>query len=325
MLNNNISDEPVPVYKILTDSQLDIIFWVTRFISAVNIIPYIFLVIAYVKRKTFNFTMCINIQLCITQLCGNISFFFPLINTPELETSILCKLQALFSYISTYGVYFMLTVILIITVMNYYCRMLMERKGVLIETICCVISWMCTIGLCVMDMLQTIESGPVAYCRCSGEVEQIISVVVFAVFSFVPNCLICLMIKGMIKEKKNTENTQEQSVFMKVIYKLIVFNIPIVLAMASLAMRLCRGKFNNYTKELFAVLLLSEIIKTLSGVITVWVFCFNKKVSIELYRILCCKNKSTHVLKEESEPMPLTDSEFNETEEEIETIRSLVV
>ena len=300
----------VPTYAILDPFQLDIIFWVTRIISGVNIIPYIFLIITYSKRKTFNFTMCINIQLCITQLSGNISFFFPLINTPELEASIICKLQALFCYIASYGVYFILTVILTITFLNYYCRQLMERRGVLIETICCVISWACTIGLCVMDMFQPIGSGPVAYCRCSGAVEQKISIVVFAVFVFVPNLLICLMIKGMIQEKQNAKDTQERSVFMNVIQKLIVFNIPITLAIVSLVMRLNRKKYANKSQGLFVLLLVSEIIKTISGVITVCVFCFNKTALAELYAILCCKNMQTTMLSGESEPLPLTESEL---------------
>ena len=321
LTNNNNNGPSVPVYKILTDYQLDVIFWVTRVISAVNIIPYVFLVITYSKRKTFNFTMCINIQLCITQLCGNISFFFPLINTPELEESVLCKLQAMFCYIASYGVYFILTVILIITFMNYYYAKLMERRGVLIECICCVVSWAFTIGLCAMDMFQPIGSGPVAYCRCTGAVEQMVSIVVFAVFVFIPNCLICGMIKGMVREKNNATNPQEQSVFMNVIQKLIVFNIPITLAIVSLVMRLCRKKYANYSKELFLLLLVSEIIKTISGVVTVCAFCFNKQVLVELYGILCCKDKPS----EPDEFTPLTESELTDTEGESETIGSLVI
>ena len=324
MLHSN--ELTVPDYKVLTDEQLNVIFWVTRVISAVNIIPYVFLIITYTKRKTFNFTMCINIQLCITQLCGNISFFFPLINTPELEASVLCKLQAMFCYIASYGIYFILTVILIITFLNYYYAELMARRGVLIECVCCAVSWAFTIGLCAMDMLQPIGSGPVAYCRCTGTVEQMISIVVFAVFVLIPNCLICGMIKGMVKEKQQTNNQQEQSVVMNVISKLIVFNIPITLAIISMVMRLCRKNYANYTKELFLLLLVSEIIKTISGVITVCVFCFNKKVMIELCGILRCKNDSSQRLAEETdEPRKLTESELNEVEEERDTVKSLVI
>lgn len=130
----------------------------------------------------------------------------------------------------------------------------------------------------------------------------------------------------MIKEKQNTNDTQERSVFMKVIQKLIVFNIPITLAIVSLVMRLNRGKYENRSQGLFVLLLVSEIIKTISGVITVCVFCFNKTVLAELYAILCCKSIPTSILSADSEPIPLTESELAEKEDvDGDSISSLAI
>ena len=71
-----------------TIEQKNVIFYVTRILTGVTLIPFIIIIIVYINnRKNFTTIMWFNLQLCISQLLGNSNNCFPMMYSEELEKS----------------------------------------------------------------------------------------------------------------------------------------------------------------------------------------------------------------------------------------------
>jgi hypothetical protein len=209
--------------------------------------------------------MYIHIQLCIIRFLEDITFYFPLIKTLELEQSLFCKLQAILQFISTYGTFCMFITILIITYYSYYHHETLQLKGFRIQLICSIVSWIITIGLTIVQSTQVIKSGPVAVCRCEETTTKLFSIMVSFIFATVLNVLICTLIKGLSKEQKSLVSKQDQSMLKMFIKKLITFNVPLILSVVYMVVRLPRKYYDEKTIGLFLVLLISETIRRMTG------------------------------------------------------------
>ena len=66
------------------------------------------------------------------------------------------------------------------------------------------------------------------------------------------------------------------------IKKLVTFNIPLIFSIVYIIIRLPRKYFSNKSIGLFVVLLISEAIRRMTGIVIVLVICFNETVWEEL-------------------------------------------
>jgi hypothetical protein len=98
------------------------------------------------------------------------------------------------------------------------------------------------------------------------------------------------LIKGLSKEQKSLVSKQDQSMLKMFIKKLITFNVPLILSVVYMAVRLPRKYYDEKTIGLFLVLLISETIRRMTGVVVVVVICFNETVWAEL-KGLCGKKE----------------------------------
>ena len=87
-----------------TIEQKNVIFYVTRILTGVTLIPFIIIIIVYINnRKNFTTIMWFNLQLCISQLLGNSNNCFPMMYSEKLEKSFVCKSQVIITYISAFS------------------------------------------------------------------------------------------------------------------------------------------------------------------------------------------------------------------------------
>jgi hypothetical protein len=135
LTENNANTTTILEHEKIYPYQLLIISTSNRIITTINILFYVLLAIVYIRRKTITFIMYIHIQLCIIHFLEDITFYFPLIKTLELEQSLFCKLQAILQFISTYGTFCMFITILIITYYSYYHHETLQLKGFRIQLI----------------------------------------------------------------------------------------------------------------------------------------------------------------------------------------------
>lgn len=79
-------------FDAFTNEQKNVIFYVTRILTGVTLIPFILLIVVYIRIwRNFTPIMWFNLQLCISQFLGDSNNFFPMIYTKELEESFVCK------------------------------------------------------------------------------------------------------------------------------------------------------------------------------------------------------------------------------------------
>ena len=209
----------------------------------------------------------------------------------------------------------MFITILIITYDSYYHHETLQHKGFRIQLICSIVSWIVTIGLTIVQSTQVIKSGPVAVCRCEETTTKLFSIVVSFIFAVVLNVLICTLIKGMSKEQKFLVSKQDQSMLKTFIKKLITFNVPLILSIVYMAVRLPRKYYDEKTIGLFLVLLISETIRRMTGVVVVVVICFNETVWAELKGL--CGKKEEEQGDTESEVMLTRITDISGNNEEI--------
>ena len=81
---------------------------------------------------------------------------------------------------------------------------------------------------------------------------------------------------------KNKDNYQ---MIKKYLEKFLLFNLPFIVGMISMVLRLLRKTMNNN----FYYLIVREVFQEISNVIFIFVYCFTQTVTEKIKQILCCK------------------------------------
>ena len=81
---------------------------------------------------------------------------------------------------------------------------------------------------------------------------------------------------------KNKDNYQ---LIKKYLEKFLLFNLPFIVGMISMVLRLLRKTMNNN----FYYLIVREVFQEISNVIFIFVYCFTQTVTEKIKQILCCK------------------------------------
>ena len=121
-----------------------------RIFSSISFTPYISLLLVYFLGKTKdNFTMVINIQLCISCMMHSASYLFPSLATSE-NGSPLCIIQALLNSLSDLCSINIATATLIISHLNFTNPILIETKKTFYLLLICILCWLLPLVICIV-------------------------------------------------------------------------------------------------------------------------------------------------------------------------------
>ena len=131
----------------IAEGQLLNLFY--RIFSSLSFIPYISLLIVYFFGKTKeNFTMVINLQLCIACMMHSASYLFPSLATSK-KGSPLCLIQALLNSLSDICSIVIATATVIISYINFTNPELIEKRKCLYLIIICIVCWIIPLIICI--------------------------------------------------------------------------------------------------------------------------------------------------------------------------------
>ena len=177
-----------------TIEQKNVIFYVTRILTGVTLIPFIIIIIVYINnRKNFTTIMWFNLQLCISQLLGNSNNCFPMMYSEKLEKSFVCKSQVIITYISAFSRSILIFGIILSSYFNfskkretkcqkYYC--------LIISIICCIVS----ISFALCYLMTKLKSSPTGYCKANEKTMSFVYYGYLIVMSVAINILIIIYI-----------------------------------------------------------------------------------------------------------------------------------
>ena len=136
-----------------------------RIFSTISFIPYVSLLIVYFFGKTKeNFTMVINLQLCIASMMHSASYLFPSLATSE-NGSPLCIIQALLNSLSDVCSIVIATFTLIISYINFTNPELIEKRKCFYLIIICIVCWIIPLIICIFILFYgNVASNGDAFC-----------------------------------------------------------------------------------------------------------------------------------------------------------------
>ena len=136
-----------------------------RIFSSVSFIPYISLLIVYFFGKTKeNFTMVINLQLCISCMMHSASYLFPSLATSE-NGSPLCIIQALLNSLSDICSIVIATFTVIISYINFTNPEIIEKRKCFYLIIICIVCWIIPLIICIFILFYgEVASNGDAFC-----------------------------------------------------------------------------------------------------------------------------------------------------------------
>lgn len=294
-----------------TENERLIIFIVTRIVCIIGFFPFILLFIVYCKRsKNFTIFMVINSQLCISQLIGNASNFYPMIDTKKLEDSALCKIQAIQTYISSFSRDILIFVIMLITYLNYLNPQKVNAYSKLIIWITTIGCWAFSITASLLYLLVDIASSASCLCRPRHLLPRFLKYGFFYFSSIVSNVFVFLLLCEM---KKQIHVKEDKKYWKKFLKKFIILNIPVAFELVVVIGR--TSKNSTVNSHSFPLSLALETTRDLVRIFIVIAFCFNERVRNELGILLCCKKNSRDYssLSSLSMDVELDDGSRNQT------------
>ena len=186
-----------------TIEQKNVIFYVTRILTGVTLIPFIIIIIVYINnRKNFTTIMWFNLQLCISQLLGNSNNCFPMMYSEKLEKSFVCKSQVIITYISAFSRSILIFGIIISSYFNFSKKRetKCQKYNCLIISIIC---WIVSISFALCYLMTELKSSPTGYCKANGKTMSFVYYGYLIVMSVAINILIIMMLIEM-KKQMNT-------------------------------------------------------------------------------------------------------------------------
>ena len=267
-----------------TIEQKNVIFYVTRILTGVTLIPFIIIIIVYINnRKNFTTIMWFNLQLCISQLLGNSNNCFPMIYSEKLEKSFVCKSQVIITYISAFSRSILIFGIILSSYFNFSKKRetKCQKYNCLIISIIC---WIVSISFALCYLMTELKSSPTGYCKANGKTMSFVYYGYLIVMSVAINILIIMMLIEM-KKQMNT-STEDKKDCYKLTRHFLFFNIPIFLQLCVIALKSL--PYFGLTSP-FYLSLIVEIIRILVRCLIVVIICYNKTIVKEFINIIMCK------------------------------------
>lgn len=272
-----------PEYDDIPEREQFILFIITRSIDATLAVFYlIFLIILFSLKAKFTFQVAISLQIILSAYIRCTFTLFPIINTAELEASWMCTAQTVLYNIAFFSQTLNVLTILIMTYYNLSKPESLNKNKKCKQISIFVFNWVLSLGLSSIFFFTKNQANPVGNCRGEGPFARLFLIGWYILIFVISNVLICKMIMALRPFMKNKDNYQ---MIKKYLEKFLLFNLPFIVGMISMVLRLLRKTMNNN----FYYLIVREVFQEISNVIFIFVYCFTQTVTEKIKQILCCK------------------------------------
>ena len=274
------------LHRVLEHNEQFIIFITTRIIAGLSIFPLICILITYFRcHVKKNFALALHIQLLISQVIGLSAYLFPIIdNENEFHRTILCHAQVtikIFSIINT-------NLLIILTLLSSYIEFFnlknFKYNTLTYKVITCILCWVISIAVSFLFLLDDLmyNQSQSGICESSNLQSQFVLLGPITFLTLFSNIIICRLMK-LVKVKKTTLN---KGVSIKVLKRLILYNLPIMLTF----LLMCLSLVGKYVAYPFIIVFIFESCWASLGCIYIVLFCFDSSVIEEVKKLLfCCK------------------------------------
>lgn len=270
----------------LNSNEKLIIFITTRIIAGLSIFPLICILITYFRcHVKKNFALALHIQLLISQVIGSSAYLFPIIDNNKKSHTIMCHSQVtmkIFSIINT-------DLLIILTLLSSYIEFFnlknFKYNTMTYKVIACIACWVISITVSFLFLLDDLmyNQSQSGICESSNLNSQFVLLGPITFLTLFSNLIICRLMK-LVKVKKTTLN---KGVSIKVLKRLILYNLPIMLTFLLMLLALV-GKYVVFP---FLIVFIFESCWASLGCIYIVLFCFDGSVIEEMKKLFCCKAK----------------------------------
>lgn len=212
------------------------LYYTTMFISSLSFIPYILLLLVFIKtRKTLDIIAMINFQLIVSSMLHSITYIIPRSLESEVET-FKCQIQ---SFLNTFSDINTTMIVLSIAVLSFYhfkYQNFIDSNKQFIYLAIGVISWVFPLVCGTVSVLQMIQIDAHGFCWVKGDSISSYCVYVVIFLCYIINVIMLLLLRKEIKEFLKQENAfilyhkffkriNRYIILLAVNFGLMVFNI----------------------------------------------------------------------------------------------------
>ena len=141
----------VKYYDEFTDKQGEFLNLLYRILSSLSFILYIsFFIVYFFGRIQQNFTIVLNIQLCIACMMHSISYLFPSMVDSVSTPTVLCYIQSLLNSLSDLCTIMVATATIIISFLNFKDPDIIINNKKKILLFICLLCWILPLVFCII-------------------------------------------------------------------------------------------------------------------------------------------------------------------------------
>lgn len=305
----------------IAEGQLLNLFY--RIFSSLSFIPYISLLIVYFFGKTKeNFTMVINLQLCIACMMHSASYLFPSLATSK-KGSPLCLIQALLNSLSDICSIVIATATVIISYINFTNPELIEKRKCLYLIIICIVCWIIPLIICIFILFYgEVASNGDTFCWVNNYSVTYAYLGICFLFYV---CFFFTMYKIINGIRNFSKQINSSEMYDKYISTFRRFTTVVCLTFSIFSINVGSVIVHNLGinlpgQILFGIYLIAQIGELISCPAYVILYAFNSTRFKELKNILCFKDRTSIAIDNDDDiarPTNTWDMTINENEDMI--------
>ena len=268
-------------------------FLLTKIFALISVIPGLLLIIIYFKRKEWTFSMTLNFNLSISCIIFMISYLFPSVENPNGTN--LCKFQVFLGSFGDSSALIWTTIITLMANITFKNNQLLKHENTKKKIILSIIFFSYFIPSIISSVFFLFgDVGKVQdnyYCWIRDYDIKLIHGIIIIIFFFI-NIIsmtkLLFYVKSIISHSFGEQNNLFKIYFNKLILYVIV---QIIIYLPIVFHSLCRIFNNYYIYEIITIWLdvTLQVIRTLEGSLFPIVYCYNKKVLLEIKCLIQCQ------------------------------------